>query len=111
MNNDDFYIGWMANAPHSYAKHVRRVIIVLIVLVMAAGIIIALQQQKFSTSSFEFGQLTEVRGIYQQFPVPSIKVTTQRDALGNSSRITIPLVGYGKFGGEGTIAELEKERN
>ena len=71
MNNDDFYIGWMAQAPNSFAKHVRKVVIMLIILVIAGGTILALQQKKFSTSNFEFGQLTEVKGIYQRLPVPS----------------------------------------
>jgi hypothetical protein len=111
MDNKEFYIGWMPNAPDSYAKHIRKVVIVLIGLVIIAGVVLALQQKKFSTSNFEFGQVTEVKGIYQQFPVPSVKVMTQQDAFGHSSYITIPLVGYGKFGAEGTIAELEKEKN
>jgi hypothetical protein len=111
MDKNEFYIGWMPAAPESYAKHVRKVVIAILLLVAIIGAVLALQQKKFSTSGFEFGQLTEVKGIYQQFPVPSIKVMTQQDAFGHTSYITIPLVGYGKFGAEGTIAELEKEQN
>jgi hypothetical protein len=110
MNKNEFYIGWMPAAPEGFAKHVRKVVIGLIVLVIAAGIILSLQQRKFSNSSFEFGQLTEVKGIYQQFPVPSIKVITERDVFGHVSYITMPLAGYGKFGAEGVITELEKEK-
>jgi hypothetical protein len=111
MDNKDFYIGWMSAVPDSYAKHIKKVVFILIILVITTGIILALQQKKFSTANFEFGQLTEVKGIYQQFPVPSVKVITHQDAFGHSSYITIPLVGYGKFGAEGTIAELEREKN
>lgn len=111
MDNNEFYIGWMPAAPNSYAKHVRKVVIAILLLVLILSLVLALQQKKFSTSSFEFGQLTEVKGIYQQFPVPSVKVITQQDAFGHASYITIPLIGYGKFGAEGTIAELEKEKN
>jgi len=111
MDKNEFYIGWMAAAPDGFAKHIRQVVIALVLLVIAAGIILAVQQRKFSTARFEFGQLTEVKGIYQQFPVPSIKVMTRQDAFGHSSYITMPLVGYGKFGAEGVIAELEKEKN
>jgi hypothetical protein len=111
MKDQEFFIGWQPKAPNSYAKHIHKVILVLVFLVVAAGVLLSLQQKKFSTSSFEFGQLTEVKGIYQKFPVPSVKVLTKQDALGNSSYITIPLVGYGKFGAEGTLAALEKEKN
>jgi hypothetical protein len=111
MDNSEFYIGWQPKSPQSFAKHTRKVVLVLLVLVIGAGFLLATQQKKFSTASFEFGQLTEVKGMYQQFPVPSVKVITKQDAFGNSSFLTIPLVGYGKFGAEGTIAELEKEKN
>jgi hypothetical protein len=111
MDNNEFYIGWMPAAPGSYAKHIRKVVIVILMLVVILAVALSLQQKKFSTSSFEFGQLTEVKGIYQHFPVPSVKVITQQDAFGHTSYITMPLVGYGKFGAEGTIAELEKEKN
>lgn len=108
---NDFYIGWMPEAPNSFSKHVKRILIILAVLVVSIGIILALQQRKFSTASFEFGQLTSVTGIYQSFPVPSIKVATTADKAGKKAWLTIPLTGYGKFGAEGTIAGLEKEKN
>ena len=111
MEKNEFYIGWMPAAPDGFAKHIRKVVAMLVILVLCAGIILSLQQKKFSTSNFEFGQLTEIKGIYQQFPVPSIKVMTVNDALGRTSYITLPLVGYGKFGAEGVIAVLEKEKN
>lgn len=110
-NNNEFYIGWMPKAPDRYAKTIRNSIIVLILLVATAAIVLALQQKKFSTASFEYGQLTTVRGIYQAFPVPCIRISTPPDPFGQSSAMTIPLVGYGKFGAEGVIASLEKENN
>lgn len=108
--NDEFYIGWMAKAPEGYAKHIKKILLLLLGLMIAGGMVLALQQRKFSTASFEFGQLTEVKGIYQQFPVPGIKVITSKDPLGHVEYITIPLVGYGKFGAEGVISELEKQK-
>ena len=84
---------------------------ILVVLVIAGAVMLALLQKQFSTSSFEFGQVTEVKGVYQHFPVPSIKVVSHQDVFGRVTYITMPLVGYGKFGAEGVIAELEKEKN
>lgn len=111
MNKNEFYIGWMAAAPDGFAKHVRRVVVALVILVIAVAILLGLRQRKFSTASFEFGQLTEVKGVFQQFPVPSLKVISKQDVSGHTSFITMPLVGYGKFGADGVIAELEKEKN
>jgi hypothetical protein len=107
--DNEFYIGWMPSAPSSFSKHTRKVIIILAGAIITITVLLSLEQKKFSTASFEFGSLTEVTGIYQRFPVPSIRVMTERDAFGNSSFITIPLVGYGKFGAEGTIDFLEKQ--
>ena len=103
----EFYIGWMAQAPDAYAKHVRKVLIALVFLVIIVATILSIQQRKFSTSSFEFGKVTQVTGIYQSFPVPAIRVIHRGDAVGPKSYITIPLVGYGKFGPERVIRQLE----
>jgi hypothetical protein len=111
MENKEFYIGWMAKAPQTYSRHIKKVVMLLSCLVIIAGITLAFQQRKFSTASFEFGQLTEITGTYQQAPVPAIKVKTEQDAFGRASYITIPLVGYGKFGAEGVIKSLEKQKN
>lgn len=110
-NKNEFYIGWQSTAPDGFAKHIRKVVGALLVLVILIGILLSLQQRKFSTSSFEFGQLTELKGIYNSFPVPSLKVITKQDMFGQATYITIPLVGYGKFGAEGVIDELQKEKN
>jgi hypothetical protein len=109
--NNEFYIGWSPEAPNSIAKHVRITVFILMVLMVAGAAIFSLQQKHFSTASFEFGQLTEIKGVYHQFPVPSLKVLGNHDAFGNASYITIPLLGYGKNGVEGLINDLEKDRN
>ena len=109
--NNDFYIGWMEKAPLSYSKYIRKIVWLVGILVITAALLLAFQQRKFSTASFEFGQLTEVTGLYQQAPVPSIKIKTSEDAFGRIAYMTIPLVGYGKFGAEGVIASLEKKTN
>lgn len=109
MTNNDFYIGWERNAPASLRKTVRTLIIGLICGVICIAFLIAWQQRKFSTAQFEYGTLTEVRGIYQRDPVPSVKVLTKKDMFGRSEFITMPLVGYGKSGAEGVINELQQQ--
>ena len=75
------------------------------------GFTLALLQKKFDTGNFEFGTLTEVKGIYFNKPVPVLKVVNGKDIWGNASYITIVLVGYGKHGADGIMADLEKEKN
>lgn len=99
-----FYIGWMDKAPGALAKQLRLVAFLLVLCVIVAGLMLSLSQRKFSTATFEYGQLTEVNGIFQRYPVPSIRVQIPG---GNNSVVTMPLVGYGKFGADGAIAALE----
>lgn len=108
--NNEFYIGWMAKAPATQSKFLRLIAVLLLVFCVVCGALTGVQQKKFSTASFEFGMLTSITGIYQKEPVPSIKVSSRLDPWGTSTYITIPLVGYGKFGAEGVIEKWEKNR-
>ncbi len=105
MNNSEFYIGWMAKAPKSFAKHVKIVLLILFPVALIVGYLLSTHQKKFSTANFEFGKLTEVKGVYYNDPVPMLKVF-DKDSLS----ITLPMVGYGKQGAETAIMELEKEK-
>ena len=111
MKIREFYIGWMPKAPASFAKQVRKVLFILFPLALIVGLVLASFQKKFSTSNFEFGKSTEIKGIYFNTPVPMLKVINGKDIWGNASYLTIPLVGYGKHGAETAIMELEKEKN
>jgi len=105
MNNSEFYIGWQSKAPKSFAKHVKRVLLILFPLALIVAYLLSTSQKKFSTAIFEFGKLTEVKGIYYNNPIPMLKVFDK-----NNLSISIPLVGYGKHGAETAIMELEKEK-
>jgi hypothetical protein len=106
----EFYIGWMSNAPRSFASTIKKYLIVVLPVVVVLGVLLALSQKKFGTGNFEFGTLTEVKGIYSNTPVPNLKIVDGKDIWGNENYITVPLIGYGKFGADGIIADLEKEK-
>ena len=101
----EFYIGWQLKAPKTFAKHVRRILLILLPAALIMGYLLSTSQKKFSTANFEFGKLTEVKGIYYNNPVPMLKVFDK-----NNVAITLLLVGYGKHGAETAIMELEKEK-
>jgi len=105
MNNTEFYIGWMPKAPSVFARHVKRVLLFLFPAALVIGYLLSTSQKKFSTANFEFGKLTEVKGVYLNNPVPMLKVFDK-----NNISVTLPLVGYGKLGAETAIMELEKEK-
>jgi hypothetical protein len=109
--SEAFYIGWMTEAPDSFSHFVKKYLFILLPLVVILAILLALSQKKFATGNFEFGRLTEVKGIYFKDPVPNLKVVNGKDIWGNYSYITVPLIGYGKHGADGVIADLEKQIN
>ena len=83
-NKDDFYIGWQAFAPMGILKHMRRSILGIVCLAVCISVTIALLQRKFSTAVFEYGQLTEVKGIYQHVPCRSLQKKLQACHLRDS---------------------------
>ena len=111
MDNDEFYIGWMQQAPKSFASWVKKYLFVLLPIIIVLGVLLALSQKQFGTGTFEFGTLTEVKGIYFNAPFPNIKVVDGKDIWGNENYITVPLIGFGKHGADGVVADLEKEKN
>jgi hypothetical protein len=111
MNSDEFYIGWMPQAPKSFAAWSRKYLFILLPIVIVLGVLLAISQKQFGTGNFEFGMLTEVRGFYFNEPVPNIKVVNGKDIWGNKNYVTVPLIGFGKHGVDGIIADLEKEKN
>lgn len=106
----EFYIGWSPQAPDGYARYITRFLFILLPVVITIGLLLALSQKKFDSGNFEFGSLTTIKAIYFNKPVPMLKVIAGKDIWGNISYVTIPLVGYGKHGAEGAIANIEKEK-
>ena len=58
---EEFYIGYLSNAPRNLAKLVRRICLALFGLVVLTAILLALGQQKLSLSVFEFQRSEERR--------------------------------------------------
>ena len=106
-----FYIGWMSTAPKLFSRFIRKYLLIILPLIILLAGILALSQKKFGTGNFEFGQLTELTGIYFSDPVPCIKVINGKDIWGNLSYLTIPLVGYGKHGAVGIMSDIETDKN
>src|SRR5437870_312390 len=101
MNNDEFYIGWMQQAPKGFASWIKKYLFILLPIIIVLGVLLALSQKQFGTGNFEFGTLTEVKGIYFNKPVPNIKVVNGKDIWGSENYITVPLIGFGKHGVNG----------
>jgi hypothetical protein len=101
----DFYIGWMVESTKSLCKTCKESFADSFSVALIVAYLLSTSQKKFSTANFEFGKLTEIKGVYYNNPVPMLKVFDK-----NNLSISIPLVGYGKHGAETAIMEWEKEK-
>lgn len=98
---EDFYIGYLPKMPKTYLTASRIAVVVIFLLVVTSGFVTGFFQRQFNDGNFEFGQLTEVRGILTTDPVPRLMI-------GEGVKVrSIVLVGFGKMGAEGTIEGME----
>ena len=103
-NKDNFYIGYLPEAPDKTAKFIKRVSIGLLFFILATALIFALSQKPFSSSIFEFGSSTTLEGTLITDPVPTLLV--EKEGINQS----VLLVGFGKFGAGRAIDQMEKEK-
>lgn len=104
MSKDEFYIGWQEEMPPSNKRFIKRILIGLFILIPLFLMYGVLFQKPFNHHQFEFGTLTELTGIYHDNPVPILEVSNE------DSTAFILLVGFGKFGAEEIISDIEKEQ-
>ncbi|MDX2305038.1 MAG: hypothetical protein NW226_19670 [Microscillaceae bacterium] len=104
MGQDEFYIGWQAKAPQSYAQWTRLVIPLIFVLVLVVAVLYPLNQQGFSNSTSELGKFTKIEGVIYKYPVPMLKVK-----IGENLYQNLLLVGFGKQDALPTLEYLEQQ--
>lgn len=101
---DEFYIGYLPNAPAKTAGFIKIVIVFIgIVIILVSGILVWYQRE-FSNAVFEYGKLSEVKGYLGTDPVLHLKIIHTQDEFE-----VVLLVGFGKHGASETIKKLEEE--
>lgn len=98
MQQEEFYIGWQAEAPPSFACMVRRFVIALCLLVPVLAVLTVYFQNGFSNGTFEYGKTTVLEGVFSEKPFPFLTIENGKDATGEPVFQKILLVGEGKFG-------------
>jgi hypothetical protein len=102
----DFYIGWQEEMPKSYRAFLQKRMLFIVLLIPVIALSLVLAQRYFKKGTFQVGIITELTGTYVSEPVP-ILLDVSLSADGEPQDILI--VGYGKFGAEGIVHEIEKE--
>jgi hypothetical protein len=105
FQSDEFYIGYLPQAPEKTAKAIRIMVVALGLIVIAVCSLLVANQRKFSSGVFEYGELTIMEGVLSRDPVPNLRIKK-----GNESSMVL-LVGFGKMGAEQIINTLEDQGN
>jgi len=95
--NDDFYIGWQAKAPPSYARATRSIVAGLLGLALLGAFGLAASQRLIGVAFFEWGHVREFTGVLHADPYPHL-VMRHAAPPGATSVIAAPLVAPFKFG-------------
>ncbi len=90
---DDFYVGYLPEAPRALARVTKTRVIGLALAVVALVPVLVVAQKPFSKAAFEFGSVRDFTGVVRLDPFPTLLVP--RVAGGPSSYL---LVASGKRG-------------
>jgi hypothetical protein len=96
--NDEFYIGWEANAAPGIGRAARNVVIVLFLLTVLSAAVFAVSQRMIGQSVFEWGTSKTFSGVLQTQPYPHLLVPRPGNAAGLPQFSTYYLVAPWKFG-------------
>ena len=103
-----FYIGWQDKMPEEHKSTVKKFIILVFVALPILAFSIIYAQRGFNNHQFELGKSTELTGIYHGTPVPTLEVLRSEMKAELSNHVL--LVGYGKFGAEGIMENIAKQK-
>jgi hypothetical protein len=107
---NDFYVGYLPEAPIALARFVRKVVIVLGLLVMTAAVLVLVGQMPFANSAFEYGKVRSFEGIVVTRPVPTLLVLRPGDVGQQVKYSRYLLVAPGKHGADDLVAGFDGKR-
>lgn len=99
--SSEFYIGYEEKAPKGYAQWMRWVTLIVLLAICLVAFILVRSQKEFSTSTFELGKLTQLKGILTIKPVPMLTLENESES--------VLLIDYGKFGAEKTLLDFFRD--
>ncbi len=104
---DEFFVGYLPEPPAKTMSILKWVMVVLGMSIVTIGVILALNERKFSSTNFDYEKYTTQEGFVFKSPIPHLKIVTGVDSLGNTNYKTLLLVGFGKAGATKTLSTFE----
>lgn len=110
MAEQEFYVGYLPQAPSGIARRVRRTVsfLLLVAVCVAAGF--AVVQRTFAPSAFEYGKEIAFAGTLESKPYPALLVRRPGVAAGRPDYSRYLLVAEGKHGADSQVEELSGRR-
>ena len=96
--NDEFYIGWDAQAAAGIGRANRRLVLALLILAVVVAGAVAVSQRLIGASVFEFGTSKKFSGIFELAPYPHLLVPRPGVTGGQARYSSYYLVREWKFG-------------
>lgn len=105
--DDEFYVGYLPQAPPAIASHVRVAVALILVLAAGLGLLLVNAQKRFAPAVYEFGASTEFTGWVRERPYPMLLVRRPGRPGGEPAFSTYFLTVFGKRGAEARVAGLD----
>ena len=99
----EFYIGYLAKAPTTTARFIKKVVAGLAVFALIAALTLVLSQMPFARSIFEFGNWRSFEGVVITTPYPMLLVPRP----GSHEFSQYLLVAPGKHGADSLVAAFD----
>jgi len=106
MDRDEFYVGYLPDAPPATARFLKRTVAAMLALCLAAGAALVVSQRGFGNGAYEFGSITEFEGVLLEHPSPLLAVPRP----GGDGASLYHLVGPFKSGAAALIQDLDRRR-
>ncbi|MCR9131749.1 MAG: hypothetical protein NXI08_04215 [bacterium] len=106
MSSDNFYVGWQDDMPPSTKKFMKKLLLFIGLITVSIVVLIVVFQKHFNNHVFEFGNTTELTGVYIAKPYPMLQLTHNSAVLNSES---VLLVGFGKFGAESIMQDIQNK--
>lgn len=104
--HDEFYTGYLPEAPPGIASHVKWAVLFLFLMVSVVAVLLANAQRPFDVAFFEFGTTRTFEGTVELTPHPVLLV----DRPGAETPSRYYLVAFGKMGADDQVRDLAGQR-
>ena len=108
--HDDFYIGYLPEAPSGLARWVRGRVIAVILYALGVGLAFTATQAEPGPSRYEFGVVRPFEGVLRTTPVPHLELERPGETGGVTGQSRYLITVFGKTGADERVAPLAGRR-